>query len=606
LQGAASKATGVFVRAGAASVGEARAETVAGWRGLRVRAVTGHEWFTASVAALLLALTMIWLLPPYALWILSAGNIPLDAADPVRTIIGDGGDPTGQAWLIAWNGHAIRHDLGGLWHTNAFYPDRYGLAFGDSLLGYAPAGLIGSGPAAAVLRYNIVFVLAFALASLGAYALCRQLGAGRIGAAVAGAAFAYAPWRYGHDGHLNVLSTGGIALALAMLARGHGWSLSHGYRPRRVRPGWALAGWLVAAWQMSLGFGVGLPFAYLLAAGCLAAGAGWLIGGRPALSRRLLLADLGGGLVFAAVTGGLALVYQHVRELHPQIPRTWEYVALFSPTWRGLLTAPRPSLPWGAWHEPARAAMGNAPNEKVLLCGLILYALAAAGLAASIWTVRQRLFLGAGLVAGVLLALGTNGPLYRFLFLYLPGFDGIRTSGRLILWPTLVLGILAAGLITHLCRRAASAARPDHARTAARVVAVPLLIAVVLEGMPRLDHVPVPAVPAALAAAPAPLIVLPSDEGIDLNVELWSTAGFPTMVNGAAGIITHDHQAIRDLMQTFPSAASLDRLRALGVRGVVVLRDRVPGTPFEPVLNAPPTPGVTRQDIGSDILFTLD
>ena len=75
--------------------------------------------------------------------------------------------------------------------------------------------------------------MVFALAFVGAYALVRQLGAGRIGAAVAGAAFAYAPWRLAQAGHLQVLSTGGIALALAMLARGHGWSLRHGYRPER-------------------------------------------------------------------------------------------------------------------------------------------------------------------------------------------------------------------------------------------------------------------------------------------------------------------------------------------------------------------------------------
>src|SRR5207244_11185061 len=108
------------------------------------------------------------------------------------------------------------------------------------------AGMIGVGPRAAVLRYNIMYVLVFAFAFVGAYALVRQLGANKAGAAVAGAAFAYAPWRLGQAGHMHVLSAGGIALALAMLARGHGYSLRHGYRPERVRPGWAFAGWPVA------------------------------------------------------------------------------------------------------------------------------------------------------------------------------------------------------------------------------------------------------------------------------------------------------------------------------------------------------------------------
>jgi hypothetical protein len=140
----------------------------------------------------------------------------------------------------------------------------------------------------------------------------------------------------------------------------------------------------------------------------------------------------------------------------------------------------------------------------------------------------------------------------------------------------------------------------------AKLLTVPLLFAVLFEGMPKLDHVPIAPPPAAFTAARAPLMVLPSDEGVDLNIQLWSTAGFPTMVNGAAGITTPDHQAIRDLMRTFPSPDSLARLRQIGIRSVVVVRDRIVGTPFEQVLTAPPTPGVTRTDYGPDILYTIN
>ncbi|MBM0256938.1 hypothetical protein JNW89_08650 [Micromonospora sp. 4G55] len=152
---------------------------------------------------------------------------------------------------------------------------------------------------AAVVRYNLLYVLVHALAFVGAYALSRQLGAGRAGAAVAGASFAYAPWKLAQAGHLHVLGIGGVALALAMLARGHGWSLRHGYRPDRVRPGWAGAGWAVAAWQVTLGFGIGLPFAYVLGLlGLAVAGAyavtWWRRRSRPAVPRGLLLADLAG------------------------------------------------------------------------------------------------------------------------------------------------------------------------------------------------------------------------------------------------------------------------------------------------------------------------
>jgi hypothetical protein len=59
------------------------------------------------------------------------------------------------------------------------------------------------------------------------------------------------------------------------------------------------------------------------------------------------------------------------------------------------------------------------------------------------------------------------------------------------------------------------------------------------------------------------------------------------------------------VMQTFPSQPSLDLLHKWGIRSVVVVRDRAAGTPYEATLNAQDVPGVTRQDIGADVLFTL-
>jgi hypothetical protein len=571
-----------------------------------VRRIVRHEWTLAVAGALALAVLMIWILPPMVLGVASAGAIRDGFADPVHTIIGDSADPTGQAWLLAWNGHAILHDPARLWDTNAFFPDLGGLAFNDTLLGYTPAGLIGNGVGAAILRYNIMFVLVFALASLGAYALARQLGANRVGAAVAGAAFAYAPWRYGHEGHLNILSTGGIALALAMLARGHGWSLRHGYRPERVRPGWALTGWLVAAWQISLGFGVGLPFFYVLAGVCLVAAIGWLVTGRPRLPRRLVVFDLAGGLAFAAVSGAMAWAYVRVREAHPEVLRSLDYVAVFSPTPKGFVVAPRSSLPWGAWHDAARATLGEVPPEKALLCGYVLYVLAACGLLMSIWTVRQRVYLAAGVVAGALFLLGTNGPTFELLYHYLPGFDGSRTPGRLIVWPTLLLGLLAAGFVTELARQVREATLEKARAVAVRVVTVPLLVLVLIEGLPKMDHVRVPTAPAAMSVAPGPMVVLPFDDSSDLNIMLWSTEGFPVIANGTSSVITPARQQLRDLMLSFPNAPTVARLRDLGIRSVVVVRERINGTPYAAALDSPiDNLGITRESVGPDLIYTI-
>ncbi|HEX6873263.1 MAG TPA: hypothetical protein VF163_19370, partial [Micromonosporaceae bacterium] len=167
-----------------------------------VRRFTRHEWTLAVVGALVLSL------------LLNRGAL----ADPAHTLPQDVWDPSLVAYLIAWGGHALVHDPTNIWHLNGFYPSPLGLAYTDSLLGYAPLAVVGTGPEAAVLRYNVIFILAQALVLFGGYALARQLGLGRTGALVSAIAVAVAPWRLAQAGHLQVLSTGGIALALAMLA----------------------------------------------------------------------------------------------------------------------------------------------------------------------------------------------------------------------------------------------------------------------------------------------------------------------------------------------------------------------------------------------------
>src|SRR4051795_8308791 len=108
-----------------------------------------------------------------------------------RDIPKDLGDPLAQAYQIAWDGHALIHQPLHFFAANQFWPFGDSLAFSDALIGYAPAGLIGSGPHAAVFRYDLAFLFAYALAFVGAYLLARELGLGPGGAVVAGAAFAF-------------------------------------------------------------------------------------------------------------------------------------------------------------------------------------------------------------------------------------------------------------------------------------------------------------------------------------------------------------------------------------------------------------------------------
>src|ERR671931_1072706 len=158
---------------------------------MRTRAAN-RELLLVLAAGWLLAIVMTWPL------VLHPGHrIAQDLADPIRT-----------AWQVAWTGHALAHQPLHIWQSNAFWPLGNSLAFSDSLLGYAPFGLVGSGETAALVRYNLLFVFAYALPLVGMYLLGRELGLRPAAAAVAGLAFAYAPVRSEFNSHLHVISSG--------------------------------------------------------------------------------------------------------------------------------------------------------------------------------------------------------------------------------------------------------------------------------------------------------------------------------------------------------------------------------------------------------------
>ncbi|MEV4540103.1 hypothetical protein [Micromonospora echinaurantiaca] len=561
-----------------------------------------HEWTLATVGSLLLAVLLTWPTLRY----------------PRHTLPQDYWDPSLQAWQMAWSGHILLTNPAQLWHANTFFPESWSFAFSDTLLGYAPAGMLGTGPEAAILRYNIIFVLAHALATLGAYALARQLGAGRIGAAVAGVSYAYAPWLLAQAGHLHVVSNGGIPLALAMLARGHGYSLRHGYRPEHRRVGWVYAGWSVAAWQLSLGFGIGLPFAYVLGGTVVVAAVTWFLRRwvirpekRP-FGLQLFQADLVGGALFAAVGLLMALPYFRVAQLHPQAERSIDDISMFSPPAIGFFTAPAESRVWGSLHEGARATLPWHP-EMTLLPGFVLYALAAGGLFFSVWKLRHRLLLLAGVVVTMVLAMGTrffDGTFtYVPLFEHLPGWNGLRTPGRLMLWTTLLLGLLAAGAVSAFAARVReiSAERiPSWPSPGLRLATLVPLLLVIVEGLNTTPHPVVPPQPAAMRTVDGPLLVLPSNQSLDQPVMLWSTSRFQDVVNGGSGFIPHQLDEVRRVTAAFPDQTSVDYLRTLGVRNVLLMRDQVRGTPWEITIDAPVDGlDITREEIGQVVVFRL-
>jgi len=65
-----------------------------------------------------------------------------------------------------------------------------------------------------------------------------------------------------------------------------------------------VAGWLVAGWQVSLGFGLGIWFCYLILVLAIAWAVHWQRSGRPAIERDVLIGNVIGMGLFCLITVG--------------------------------------------------------------------------------------------------------------------------------------------------------------------------------------------------------------------------------------------------------------------------------------------------------------
>jgi hypothetical protein len=518
-------------------------------------------------------------------------------------VVDSPGDPLYFTWQVAWIGHALLHGPLHLLQSNFYFPVKNNLALTDVLFGYAPAGLFaGGGPHAALIVHNLLFIFSYALAFFGAYLLARELGAGDWGAAAAGAAFAYAPWKLGQNGHLHVLSSGGISLALALLVRGY----------RRGSPRSIVGGWLVAAWQMTLGFNLGLQFAYLLLALAFLVTAYWVKRRMPQPSRAVTRASAAGAAVFLAVTVLVAVPYVQARQnlAEPKAPA--KTVAFYSPPLRGFVTAPSFSYVWGGATADRRATLRRqATIEQTLFPGVTVLVLALIGLASGAYSLGLRLGLLAGTLICFAFSLGlrsTGHPdrgfmPFRLLYDLAPGWDNVRTPGRINNLTSLGLALLAgAGLALVVRGLRRWFGRPAIAGFVAGV----LVTAVLFEGFGPIQYARVPAVPRGELSAPAPQLNLPTNDFGDGEYAYWGIGPFPKMANAASSFDAQVTLDVRSAGHAFPDARSVRFLRRIGVRSVVLHRDLAFGSDWQGTAKRSIAGlGIRRRDEGRLVIYDL-
>jgi hypothetical protein len=210
------------------------------------------------------------------------------------------------------------------------------------------------------------------------------------------------------------------------------------------------------------------------------------------------------------------------------------------------------------------------------------------------------------------LSLTSGGYPYRLLYDHLPGWDGIRTPGRLVTMTSLALALLAGAGAHWLLRRRALSARA----AAPAALAGLLVAAVVFEGAGRMADPVVPVAPAGQPQLRGPVLELPTDPANDRLYQLWSTADWQRIANGNSTFDIPAQDDLRGGMQNFPDAQGVAKLQWLGIRTVVLHTAQASLPPLRYAIPEPPNPSLaatksiaglplSRRRVGSLVIFEI-
>ena len=346
-----------------------------------------------------------------------------------ETIPKDLGDPLPQSWQVAWGGYALGHQPLDFFQSNQFWPLDDTLAFSDALLGYAPAGLIGSGPEAAVVALRPAVPV-----RLRALLLRRLPARPR--------ARARARRRRGRRGGVRVRALparAGRAPARDLERRDPARARRRAARLPAGAPGPVFAAFAIATWQF-----IARPDA----SGCRSSTCSALLGaiaavvwwrrGRPPLPRRMVFASVAGAALLLVAAALIARPYLRVADEQPDAERPPSTVEAFSDSPQVFAVAPDENLIWGGATAAIRDELQN-PQEKTLFPGLAILgagdrrpASRARSAARAADRPRDRASSGPACSRSASTSRAAYLWPYRIVYELLPGWDGIRTPGTAV------------------------------------------------------------------------------------------------------------------------------------------------------------------------------
>jgi hypothetical protein len=456
-----------------------------------------------------------------------------------------------HVWVLAWTAHQLALDPAHLFHGNIYYPAPNALSFSDAfpLLGLIASPFIWAGvhPVAA---HNLLILTSFVASGLGMFVLALELTGAMVPSMVAGTIFTFASQRFGHFSHLELLWSCWMPLAL--------WAQHRLMKSGRLRDG-VLLGVFVALQGLS-----SLYYLVFLGTFLVVAGVASIDRAPIHMWRRRLTGLALAALTAAILVGPYLAAYGGMRTGHP--PRTDAEVTEYSASPETYLrVVPQNHVYFFLRRRPYA-------NERSLFPGALALALAALG----IWKGPRRLVFVyvAGMIFAFLMSLGMNGPLFPLLRDSVTPLRDMRAPVR---YSVLVLMSVAA-----LAALGASRLLADRSRR--RGVVAGGLLAILL-----VEYASMPITTAKAVLEPPPMarwlasrpsgsviVTLPMHNWYyDSFYEFLSIYHWQPMLNGYSGFYPDGYLVTTTALETFPDAASVQRLKDQDVSYVVLSADRL-------------------------------
>ena len=463
----------------------------------------------------------------------------------------DTNDGRWSIWVVAWVSHALTTDASQLFRANIFFPHTNALAFSE---GNIVEGVIGA-PVWALTKnpyttHNFVFLFAFAQSFVATYYLVRRLTGDRRAAVVCGLLYAYCPFAFARQAHIQLLMIG--FLPWCMLA----WHrfLERTSVPRAFELGAVM--WLT-----------GLACAYygIFAGGMIAMAAIWFAVTRGRWKDLNYWVPVG---VAAAICIGLTapffLPYLQMQDATGfERPISGQYSAnvgawLISSAWAHRWWAPY-------LYQPAEVLFPGI-LALVLGCWGASFVRERDGIGLKRDEVRFYIFLA---VFTFWLTFGPQAGLYTLLYHTVPVFSFLRAPSRAGIVVTLCLVVLAAPALIALIRR-------KHANLAFAVLFVLAAADTYRAPLRMREAPPLPGAYRSLADLPkAPTIELPfwataPEYHRHAEYMLSSTGHWQPLINGYSDHIPQDFRDSAPVLATFPSREAFALLEPLQARYAVL------------------------------------